>query len=98
MALAQTVTTSDALYTQVKQAQQILAGGGHYLMVGKGNQSSSIKPLNWPLPPSGDFSVTPPPTKHMVGWSDAPSRTPRRSMTIWSGRAWAGLASYLSTH
>lgn len=37
-ALAQTVTTTDALYTQVKQAEQILAGGGHYLMVVKRNQ------------------------------------------------------------
>jgi predicted transposase YbfD/YdcC len=36
--LSNTVTTSDALYTQVKQAEQILAGGGHYLMVVKGNQ------------------------------------------------------------
>jgi predicted transposase YbfD/YdcC len=38
--LAQTVTTTDALYTQVKQAEQILAGGGHYLMVVKCNQPS----------------------------------------------------------
>jgi predicted transposase YbfD/YdcC len=36
--LAQSVTTTDALYTQVKQAEQILAGGGHYLMVVKRNQ------------------------------------------------------------
>lgn len=39
-ALLQTVTTTDALYTQVKQAEQILAGGGHYLMVVKRNQPS----------------------------------------------------------
>jgi len=38
--LPQTVTTTDALYTQVKQAEQILAGGGHYLMVVKRNQPS----------------------------------------------------------
>jgi len=38
--LAQTVTTTDALYTQVQQAEQILAGGGHYLMVVKRNQPS----------------------------------------------------------
>jgi predicted transposase YbfD/YdcC len=38
--LLQTVTTTDALYTQVKQAEQILAGGGHYLMVVKCNQPS----------------------------------------------------------
>lgn len=36
--LRQTVTTTDALYTQVKQAEQLLAGGGHYLMVVKRNQ------------------------------------------------------------
>lgn len=38
--LAQTITTTDALYTQVKQAEQILAGGGHYLMAVKRNQPS----------------------------------------------------------
>lgn len=38
--LAHTVTTTDARYTQVKQAEQILAGGGHYLMVVKRNQPS----------------------------------------------------------
>jgi predicted transposase YbfD/YdcC len=38
--LLHTVTTADALYTQVKQAEQILAGGGHYLMVVKRNQPS----------------------------------------------------------
>jgi predicted transposase YbfD/YdcC len=38
--LAQTITTADALYTQVKQAEQILAGGGHYLMAVKRNQPS----------------------------------------------------------
>lgn len=38
--LSHTVTTTDALYTQVKQAEQILAGGGHYLMVVKRNQPS----------------------------------------------------------
>lgn len=38
--LAHTVTTMDALYTQVTQAEQILAAGGHYLMVVKRNQPS----------------------------------------------------------
>lgn len=38
--LSQTITTADALYTQVKQAEQILAGGGHYLMAVKRNQPS----------------------------------------------------------
>ena len=36
--LAQTVTTMDALHTQVNLAQQLLNAGGHYLMVVKGNQ------------------------------------------------------------
>jgi predicted transposase YbfD/YdcC len=36
--LIQTVTTLDALHTQVKLAQHIVAAGGHYLMVVKGNQ------------------------------------------------------------
>jgi predicted transposase YbfD/YdcC len=38
--LSNTITTADALYTQVKQAEQILAGGGHYLMAVKRNQPS----------------------------------------------------------
>lgn len=38
--LAHTITTADALYTQVQQAEQILAGGGHYLMAVKRNQPS----------------------------------------------------------
>jgi predicted transposase YbfD/YdcC len=38
--LRDTITTADALYTQVKQAEQILAGGGHYLMAVKRNQPS----------------------------------------------------------
>jgi predicted transposase YbfD/YdcC len=45
-ALAQTVTTTDALYTQVKQAEQILAGGGHYLMVVKRNQPSLYQAID----------------------------------------------------
>jgi glycosyltransferase A (GT-A) superfamily protein (DUF2064 family) len=38
--LAHTITTADALYTQVKLTEQILAGGGHYLMAVKRNQPS----------------------------------------------------------
>ena len=38
--LANTITTADALYTQIKQAEQILAGGGDYLMAVKRNQPS----------------------------------------------------------
>lgn len=38
--LSNSITTADALYTQVKQAEQMLAGGGHYLMAVKRNQPS----------------------------------------------------------
>lgn len=43
--LAHTITTGDALYTQVKQAEQILAGGGHYLMTVKRNQPSLFEAI-----------------------------------------------------
>jgi predicted transposase YbfD/YdcC len=36
--LVGTVTTMDALHTRTKQARQIIAGGGHYLLVVKRNQ------------------------------------------------------------
>ena len=36
--LRNTVTTTDALHTCKKQAQQLLAGGGDYVFVVKGNQ------------------------------------------------------------
>jgi predicted transposase YbfD/YdcC len=38
--LLNSITTSDALYTQLKQAEQIVTGGGHYLMAVKRNQPS----------------------------------------------------------
>jgi predicted transposase YbfD/YdcC len=38
--LVATVTTMDALHTRTKQARQIIAGGGHYLLVVKRNQRS----------------------------------------------------------
>lgn len=38
--LVGTVTTMDALHTRTKQARQIIAGGGHYLLVVKRNQRS----------------------------------------------------------
>ena len=52
-ALRHTVTTTDALYTQVKQAEQILTDGGHYLMVVKRNQPSLYQAIElafaaWP--------------------------------------------------
>ena len=37
--LSGTATTMDALHTNRATAQQILARGGHYLLVGKGNQA-----------------------------------------------------------
>lgn len=52
--LRHTVTTTDALYTQVKQAEQILAGGGHYLMVVKRNQPSLYQAIELA------FAVLPP--------------------------------------
>ncbi len=44
--LAHTITTADALYTQVKQAEQILAGGGHYVMAVKRNQPSLYQAID----------------------------------------------------
>ena len=46
--LRNTVTTTDALHTCKQQARQILAGGGDYVFVVKGNQ----RPLH------DDISVT----------------------------------------
>jgi predicted transposase YbfD/YdcC len=54
--LAGTVTTCDALHTQRKQAEQILAGGGHYLMSVKRNQRSLYEALELA------FSILPPTT------------------------------------
>lgn len=54
--LAGTVTTCDALHTQRKQAQQILAGGGHYLMSVKRNQRTLYEAIDLA------FSVLPPTT------------------------------------
>jgi predicted transposase YbfD/YdcC len=44
--LCNTITTADALYTQVKLAEQILAGGGHYLMAVKRNQPSLYEAID----------------------------------------------------
>jgi predicted transposase YbfD/YdcC len=54
--LAGTVTTLDALHTQRKQARQILAGGGHYLMVVKRNQRTLYEDIDLL------FSLLPPAT------------------------------------
>jgi predicted transposase YbfD/YdcC len=52
--LSQTITTADALYTQGKQAEQILAGGGHYLMAVKRNQPALYQAIELA------FSAVPP--------------------------------------
>jgi predicted transposase YbfD/YdcC len=44
--LYRTITTADALYTQVKQAEQIVAGGGHYLLAVKRNQPSLYEAID----------------------------------------------------
>lgn len=54
--LAGTVTTFDALHTQRKQAELILAGGGHYLMSVKRNQPALYEAL------ALAFSILPPTT------------------------------------
>ncbi len=52
--LRHTVTTTDALHTCKKQAQQILRGGGDYLFVVKGNQHTLYNDI------SAAFTVLPP--------------------------------------
>lgn len=52
--LRHTVTTTDALHTSKKQAQQILRGGGDYLFVVKGNQHTLYADI------SAAFTVLPP--------------------------------------
>jgi predicted transposase YbfD/YdcC len=52
--LRHTVTTTDALHTCKKQAQQILRGGGDYLFVVKGNQRTLYDDI------SDAFTVLPP--------------------------------------
>lgn len=54
--LAGTLTTWDALHTQRKEAKQVLAGGGHYLMVVKRNQRNLYEDIDLL------FSVLPPVT------------------------------------
>ncbi|MBG0825882.1 ISAs1 family transposase [Planomonospora sp. ID91781] len=48
--LANVVVTADALHTQTEHARQILAAGGHYLLIVKGNQPTlhrRLKALPW---------------------------------------------------
>lgn len=52
--LRHTVTTTDALHTSKKQARQILAGGGDYVFVVKGNQRTLYDDI------SAAFTVLPP--------------------------------------
>ena len=56
--LHNTVTTTDALHTCKKQAQQLLAGGGDYVFVVKGNQRTlydDISAVFTVLPPHGSW-------------------------------------------
>ncbi len=43
--LSSTVITADALHTQHDHAQQIIAAGGHYLFIVKGNQPTLLRRL-----------------------------------------------------
>ena len=52
--LRHTITTTDALHTCKKQAQQLLAGGGDYVFVVKGNQRTLYDDI------SAAFTVLPP--------------------------------------
>jgi predicted transposase YbfD/YdcC len=48
--LSNVVVTADALHTQAEHARQILAAGGHYLLIVKGNQPTlhrRLKALPW---------------------------------------------------
>lgn len=62
VSLTNTVTTMDALHTQVKLAQQILAAGGHYLMVVKGNQPALAEEI------ALAFQELPPATANIARW------------------------------
>ena len=56
--LRHTITTTDALHTCKKQAQQLLAGGGDYVFVVKGNQRMLYDDINAAftvLPPHGSW-------------------------------------------
>ncbi|MGN9847532.1 ISAs1 family transposase, partial [Nonomuraea sp. H19] len=48
--LTSVVVTADALHTQQEHARQIIAAGGHYLFIAKGNQPTlhrRLKTLPW---------------------------------------------------
>jgi predicted transposase YbfD/YdcC len=60
--LTQTVTTMDALHTQRKLAQQIIAGGGHYLMVVKANQPTLAEEI------ALAFQALPPQRQTIARW------------------------------
>jgi hypothetical protein len=56
--LRHTVTTTDALHTCKQQARQILAGGGDYVFVDKGNQRTLYDDISVAftvLPPHGSW-------------------------------------------
>jgi hypothetical protein len=67
------IFTMDALLTQRALAQQIVAGGGDYVMLAKGNQPTleqDIATVFTAPPPLGSNASTPVPrTRGMGGWS-----------------------------
>jgi predicted transposase YbfD/YdcC len=60
--LSQTVTTLDALHTHRKLAEQILASGGHYLMVVKANQPTLAEEI------ALAFTELPSQRQTLAGW------------------------------
>jgi hypothetical protein len=64
------VITADALHTQHDHARHIIAAGGHYLLIAKGNQPTlqrRLKALPWrPARPPSSRS-TPSPASHQDG-------------------------------
>lgn len=103
--LVGTVTTCDALHTRRRQAEQILAGGGHYLMAVKRNQRALYEAIDLaftPLPPT-----TPADAHDAVAWGYArvqrankghgrlELRTLERLTVLNSYLAWPGVAQVL---
>lgn len=100
--LAQTITTADALYTQVKQAEQILAGGGHYLMAVKRNQPSLYEAIELAfsaLPPINQeeaaFWQHQTYTTHDKGHGRLEKRTLESTTALNDYLQWPGLAQVL---
>lgn len=69
------IFTMDALLTQRALAQQIVAGGGDYVMLAKGNQPTLEQDIatvfTTPPPPENSASTPAPRTKGTAGWNGA---------------------------